>query len=108
MNQFRRARESEVPEQPGSEARLAAAPVGMTGDRPQREAPDPVAAASVAQHVAPPAGSRSLAASVAAVRNRSGARHDDDAWSVADARLQGDERVVDDENPGLVADPVHD
>src|SRR4029077_5879123 len=35
-------------------------------------------------------------------------RHDDDARGVADARLQGDERVVDDENRRLVPDPVHD
>ena len=100
--------DAEMREQPRREARHATAAVGVTHDGAQRETANPVAAAFVAEHVAPAAGPRRFALVVAPVRNRSRSRHDDDAGRVADAGLQRDERVVDDENARLVADAAHD
>ena len=50
---------------------------------------------------------RGLAVRVASVGDRSGPRDDDDGGLARSARLQRNERVVDDENPRLVADPLH-
>ena len=87
--------------------RLTAA-IGLAHDSAQREAAHPVAAALVAEHVAPSTRSRRAAVAIAAVRDRPGAGDDDDAGGGADTRLQRDQRVVDDENAGLVSDAAHD
>jgi hypothetical protein len=88
--------------------RIWPAPVARAHHRSQRLAPDPVAAALVADHVAPAAGARRFPAGVPAVDDRAGAGDDHDARRVAGPRDQRDERVVDDDRAGLVADAPHD
>ena len=80
---------AEVAQQARRQARDAPASVGVSDDRAQREPADPVAAAFVAEDVAPAAGARRLAVGVAAVRDRSRSRDDHDAGRIADAGLRG-------------------
>ena len=84
------------------------APIGLAHDGAQRETAHPIAAALVAEHIAPAARSRRVAVVIAAVRDRPGAGDDDNAGGGADPCLQRDQRVVDDENAGLVSDAAHD
>src|ERR687887_380263 len=76
--------------------------------RGQRFTPDPVAAALVADHVAPAAGARGLTPRVAAVGDGSGAGNDDDSRRVTGAGHQRDQRVVDHEDTRSVTDAAHD
>jgi hypothetical protein len=69
VNQLVRARDAEVPEQAGRQARHAPAAVSMTDDGAQRETSDPIATAFIAEHVPPSAGARSLTVVVAPIRD---------------------------------------
>ena len=88
VNQLRCLLHAEVAQQPRRQAGDAPAAICVSHDRAQCEPADPVAAAFVAEHVAPAACARRLSFGIAAVRNRSGAGDDDDAWRIADAGLQ--------------------
>ena len=92
----------------GGEACLGAASIHLAHDGCQRAAPDPVAASLVADQMTPAAGARGRARRVAAVRDRSGSRDDDDARPHARAGHQRDQRVVDDEQAPTRTDPAHD
>ena len=87
--------------------RLRPAAVLGAHDRGERFAPDPVAAALVADDVAPAAGARRVEIAVAPVHDRSRTGDDDDARLVPGARHQRDECVVDDDDARLVADAAH-
>ena len=78
--------------------RARAAAVDLANRGGQRLPADPVAAALVADHVAPAARSCSQAAGVASVGDRSGAGDDDDARRLARRRDQRDQGVVHDDD----------
>ena len=99
---------AKVREHIGGEACLGAASIHLAHDGCQRAAADPVAASLVADQMTPAAGARGRARRVAAVRDRSGARDDDDARPHARAGHQRDQRVVDDEHAPTRTDPAHD
>ena len=83
------------------------AAVGLADDGAQGVPADPVAAALVAEHVAPAAGAGRLVAGVAAIGDRAGAGDHHDARLVPDRGDQRDQRVVGDQRPRLVADAPH-
>src|SRR5262249_25991816 len=99
---------AEMSEDAFGQARWLASAISLANDRAKRAPPNPVAAPLVAEDVPPPAGPCSEPSSVAAVRDGSGARDDDDALAIANAGFERDERVVHDENPRARTDPPHD
>ena len=101
-------RHTEMRQHARREAGRLTAPVNLAHDGPQRETAHPIAAALIAEHVAPSPRSHCVAVAIAAVRDRPGAGDDRNAFGGAHPCLQRDQRVVDDENAGLGSDAAHD
>lgn len=90
-------RHAEMRQHARREAGRLTAPVNLAHDGPQRETAHPIAAALIAEHVAPSPRSHCVAVAIAAVRDRPGAGDDHNAFGGAHPCLQRDQRVVDDE-----------
>ena len=88
----------------------------MAGPRPsncrttdaKRRAPDPEAAAFVADQVSPSAGAGGLCGAVPAIRNRPGSGDDDDAGLVGAPASSATSASLTTSVARLVADPAHD
>ena len=79
LEQLFRTGHAEMRQHARREAGRLTAPIGLAHDGAQRETAHPIAAALVAEHVAPSTRSRGVAVAIAAVRDRPGAGDDDDA-----------------------------
>jgi hypothetical protein len=86
--------------------RLLSAAISRSKDRSQCQTAQPIAAALVTKHIAPAARARTAAVSVAAVRNGSSTRNDHGARAARNACFQRNQRVVDDNRAGALADAL--
>src|SRR5207245_11310353 len=106
--QPRRVRDAEMREHVFGELRRRAAAIRGPHDGGERFAADPIAASLVADDMAPPTGPRRVEVGVAPVHDGSGAPDDDDARRGLGPGDERDERVIDDQDARLVANPAHD
>src|SRR6187549_1318550 len=87
---------------------MGSSSVGRSHHGAQGLTADPVSAPLVSQQVSPPTGPCGPAFHVAAVCNRTGARDEYDARPAWNACLEGDERVVDHDDPAARSDAAQD